>query len=307
MTPDIFFALQVLFPVCALLWLAQVAIPWSSWLTAGAFTALVALHQERRVYIRSRVCAGQPGAVDMCTLVSLVCLQRFVRRWRRDGSGEPSYARDGSPPWPQLQVGMYYSHCRDRQAGRQRPRLDQRSDASTLGKHLGDTCEFAGALIMAHRDLARLLQTITLATEVLALPASDPDTSPENCGSHAHRFPCGPSRDLWLGIWCQLGRGNHDIPSSSASLPPGNRMGPTKTIETVRAPRGRTFATCGVGSLGLSMSMAVPSRSLDGTPLASTPDHQFRPRLPFRTELGHLGRRGACHSVAWMWHRQAEA
>ena len=140
--PDIFVALQVLFPVCALLWLAQVAIPWSSWLTAGGVHGFGRITSGATGLHRSRVCAGESGAVDMCTLVSLVC--------QRDSSGAGGGTVLASQAMPALGLRLSRSSgghallaCRDRQAHRQRPRLDQRSDPSTLGNYVGYSCEFA--------------------------------------------------------------------------------------------------------------------------------------------------------------------
>lgn len=153
----------------ALLWLAQVLIPWSAWVTVLAFTALVAQYEENLTYVDHMF-----HVTNMLLIVHALWYHLCatdIRAALRRGTfwTEPLY-----PRWVRaaglLSIGVFYSLVgvnKLLESG-----LDWVNGTSLqLWALAFGRPSAARDLLLAHRPLAVALQAVTLAAETLALVA----------------------------------------------------------------------------------------------------------------------------------------
>jgi hypothetical protein len=159
-----------LFYAAAVLWAAQVLLPWSSWLAALAFTLVMALHFENKN-------ALSHSTHLTCVLLWLYalwygCCAGDIRRALRAGRfwSTPLY-----PNWVQalalFYVGFFYSLSGVSKLAHSGVAWANGTSLQVWVMLWGDKASVWTQLLLEHRWLAQLLQATTLAAEIAALPA----------------------------------------------------------------------------------------------------------------------------------------
>lgn len=154
----------------ALLWAAQVAVPWSGWLTALSFTLLMGLHYENKN-------ALSHTTQLTCVLLYLyalwyACCARDIRAALRAGRfwSTPLY-----PNWVYalavFYVGLFYLLSGVSKLAHSGPSWANGVSLQLWVELWGDKGSYWTQLLLAHRPVAQGLQAATLAAEVVALPA----------------------------------------------------------------------------------------------------------------------------------------
>ncbi len=158
------------FYAAAVLWAAQVLLPWSSWLAALAFTLVMALHYENK-----NALAHSTHLTNVLLWLYALwygCCAGDIRRALRAGRfwSTPLY-----PNWIQalalFYIGLFYSMSGVSKLVHSGVGWANGTSLQLWVMLWGDKASFWTQQLLAHRSLAQLLQTTTLAAEVVALPA----------------------------------------------------------------------------------------------------------------------------------------
>lgn len=157
------------FNVAALLWLSQVFLPWSSWLSAASFTAVLALHWENTTKLSHNM-----HAVNMFMIILALWYGLYTKEIRAALADGRFWTTPLCPGWmPALCVfylGVVYGA-----AGLAKVSLSGLEWVNGVSLQLwvflfGRERPLA-EFVLSRRDFAVALQAVTLAAEIAALAA----------------------------------------------------------------------------------------------------------------------------------------